>query len=135
MNVRGHLFQSIGARFLESYFKMAPMFGIVQVLDAAVGRLQTARPLPSEDGSTSAVETPDNGSDNASQLGIESDGDDDLAENWADGGAAVSQILGVFDLRGLGPQSLDFEFVAFLIETIYRCVCRQAPISKPCDAC
>ena len=32
----------------------------------------------------------------------------------------VAQILGVFDLRELSADNLDFEFVTFLIDTIYR---------------
>ena len=32
----------------------------------------------------------------------------------------VQQILGVFDLRELSADNLDFEFVTFLIDTIYR---------------
>ena len=31
----------------------------------------------------------------------------------------ASQILGIFDLRQLSPESLDFEFVFFLIDAIY----------------
>ena len=93
------------------------ILGLMQVLDAAVGRLQTVRPLPL-DGSGSKSEVSIDNSESASNFDKESG--DEVAENWADGGAAVSQLLGVFDLRGLGPQSLDFEFVAFLIETIYR---------------
>jgi len=37
-----------------------------------------------------------------------------------DKGVVVTQILGVFDLRGLNPTCLDFEFISFLIETIYK---------------
>ena len=33
---------------------------------------------------------------------------------------SVQQILGVFDLRELSADNLDFEFVTFLIDTIYR---------------
>jgi hypothetical protein len=37
-----------------------------------------------------------------------------------DKGVVVTQVLGVFDLRGLNPTCLDFEFISFLIETIYK---------------
>jgi len=30
------------------------------------------------------------------------------------------QLLGVFDLRRLHPACVDFEFIVFLIDTIYR---------------
>ena len=39
------------------------------------------------------------------------------AEDGAAGG--VTQVLGVFDLRNLTPTCIDFEFVSFLIDTIY----------------
>ena len=38
--------------------------------------------------------------------------------NGQEGG--VTQVLGVFDLRNLQPTCIDFEFVSFLIETIYQ---------------
>jgi hypothetical protein len=77
-----------------------------------LGRLQPARPLPLDAAAHKAAASVDPPTADASG--------DEAAEDWADGGTAVSQIIGVFDLRGLGPQTFDFEFVAFLIETIYR---------------
>jgi len=32
----------------------------------------------------------------------------------------VTQVLGVFDLRGLSPACVDFEFITFLIDTVYK---------------
>lgn len=84
-----------------------------QVLDAALERLQPVRPLPLEAAADKATASVD-------PIAASASTGDEAAEDWADGGTAVSQIIGVFDLRGLGPQTFDFEFVAFLIETIYR---------------
>ena len=74
-------------------------------MDAAVERLADA-PV----GSTGGGVTPAAAKTASPQVGLESDAC----------GSGVTQALGVFDLRGLGPQCLDFEFISFLVETIYR---------------
>ena len=70
----------------------------IDVLDAAIGSLP---PLPS-----SSEESPIDG----------------VPQGKPEG--QVSQLLGVFDLRGLTPACIDFEFITFLIEVIYKYIPR-----------